>query len=131
MATITFLGNEGSPEQVEWNGLIFPVGEAVEMNMANHSHRHMMEKAGGNQFFVTDFDDLETVDTPAEPDPEPQAEYVANKPSDYVPVSDIEEMDERALREALKALGINPGGRSSVETLRAKLEKSYGSHIQS
>lgn len=122
MATITFLGNEGSPDKVEWNGMIFPVGEAVEMNMANHSHRHMMEKAGGNQFFVTDFDDL---------DPEPQAEYVADAPSDYVPVADIEEMDAEALRGALKALGINPGGRSSAKTLRAKLEKSYADNVQS
>lgn len=128
MATIKFLGNEGSPEQVEWNGVVFPVGEAVEMDMAIQSHRHMMEKAAGNQFFETENDDIEVI---SESVPEPIEETAPiNEPAgDYVPVDDIQAMDELALRATLKALGINPGGRSSVETLREKLEKAYGTHV--
>lgn len=54
MAKLMWLGGEGEADRCEWNGHVFPKGEAVDVSDA-----FMIRKARTNPFFVVDGGDEE------------------------------------------------------------------------
>ncbi len=50
----TWLGGPGEPDECEWMGVVFPVGQPVEI-----TNEFMIRKAKGNKFFAVEDDEPE------------------------------------------------------------------------
>lgn len=122
MPALIFLGNEGSPDYVEWNGVTFPTGQPVGLDLGKPQHRFMLEKARGNPFFEVD-DDAEGIGdvSDAEIVSETQQEARA-EPTDYIPEEDADAHEKAVLRATLKAAGQSPGPRTGLDKLREMVE---------
>ena len=122
MSKITYAGLKEPSAKVTWCGVTFVLNAPVEVDPYDARHTEMVEKARLNPAFVVDDDmnveDIEVVATFA-------TEPIDGPPDDYVPDEGADiEAEKRAIRDRLNELGANkPGGRSSVEYLRQRLEE--------
>jgi hypothetical protein len=112
MVKITWLGEGDGPKENRWNGIVFPVGQAVEVE-----DEHMIRKAKGNRFYKVEETTKEAKHVEAKSE-EAKEEPQQEEPPwiEAVPVSPHKDESYKPARRARKKAARGLYGPHSTDT---------------